>query len=368
MSDDAAAPNASGSTEIIMAKSGLSMISSLCGPFIFGCHEPDHPMTHYDVFNGDADGITALHQLRLAWPLESVLVTGVKRDVALLNRVDARGGDTVTVLDVSLDANRTPLLGLLERGVRVDWFDHHYAGSIPEDANLHAQIDDSPDVCASMLVDRHLSGRFRLWAVVGAFGDNLGAAARRLAASMEQRAERVAALQMLGESLNYNAYGDSEADLLVAPAELYAILHRYQDPFDFIESEPLVRILAEGQRQDMQRALSTEPEHALAGGRVFVLPDTAWSRRVRGVFANRLAVNSPKMAFAVLTPDDCRGYAVSVRAPLRARHGAQELCRLFPSGGGRVGAAGINHLPRERVPDFLREFERAFAPGARSGA
>ena len=59
-------------------------------------------MTHYDVFNGDADGICALHQLRLADPRESVLVTGVKRDINLVKRVSAETGDTVTVLDISL--------------------------------------------------------------------------------------------------------------------------------------------------------------------------------------------------------------------------------------------------------------------------
>ena len=55
-----------------------------------------------DVFNGDADGLCALHQLRLAEPAAAELVTGVKRDIALLERVAAAPGDLVTVLDVSL--------------------------------------------------------------------------------------------------------------------------------------------------------------------------------------------------------------------------------------------------------------------------
>jgi hypothetical protein len=63
-------------------------------------------MTHFDVFNGDADGLCALHQLRLAEPRDSVLVTGLKREIALAGRVDARPGDAVTVFDVSLGANR----------------------------------------------------------------------------------------------------------------------------------------------------------------------------------------------------------------------------------------------------------------------
>ncbi len=51
-----------------------------------------------DVFNGDADGICALIQLRLSQPAESKLITGVKRDIQLLQRVTATAGDKVTVL------------------------------------------------------------------------------------------------------------------------------------------------------------------------------------------------------------------------------------------------------------------------------
>ena len=58
-------------------------------------------MTNYDVFNGDTDGIFAWHQLRLAHPRDATLVTGVKRDVGLVGRVEAGEGDLVTVMDVS---------------------------------------------------------------------------------------------------------------------------------------------------------------------------------------------------------------------------------------------------------------------------
>ena len=55
-------------------------------------------MTHYYVFNGDADGLCALQQLRLAEAPQAVLVTGVKRDIQLLRRIEAGCGDQVTVL------------------------------------------------------------------------------------------------------------------------------------------------------------------------------------------------------------------------------------------------------------------------------
>ena len=60
---------------------------------------------HYDVFNGDADGILALVQLRLAEPKESTLITGVKRDISLLKQVDANNATSVTVLDISMEKN-----------------------------------------------------------------------------------------------------------------------------------------------------------------------------------------------------------------------------------------------------------------------
>ena len=62
-------------------------------------------MASFDVFNGDADGLCALHQLRLAEPRDSVLITGVKRDIGLLKKVQASAGDHITALDISLDKN-----------------------------------------------------------------------------------------------------------------------------------------------------------------------------------------------------------------------------------------------------------------------
>ena len=56
-------------------------------------------MTNYDVFNGDTDGIFAWHQLRLAHPRDAIIVTGVKRDVNLVARVNAVEGDLVTIMD-----------------------------------------------------------------------------------------------------------------------------------------------------------------------------------------------------------------------------------------------------------------------------
>jgi hypothetical protein len=109
----------------------------------------------------------------LAEPRDSVLVTGVKRNIGLLKEISATGGDHVVALDISLDKNRQALLDLLDLGVSITYVDHHFAGDIPIHPGLRAVIDPSSDVCTSLLVDRMLGGRFCTWAVVGAFGDGL---------------------------------------------------------------------------------------------------------------------------------------------------------------------------------------------------
>jgi len=315
---------------------------------------------HFDVFNGDADGLCALQQLRLATPRDAVLVTGVKRDIALLRRVPAEAGDAVTALDISLDVNRAALGELLERGVAVEYFDHHHAADIPSHPKLTAHIDGAPDVCTGILVDRHLGGAQRPWAVVAAYGDNLDAPATALAASIGLGNDEQALLRELGRDLAYNAYGDTEVDLIVHPAELFRVMHGYADPLRFARSETVLRTIGDSRHGDLASARAIAAETVSPGAAAWVLPDAAWSRRVRGAFGNELAHAFPQRAHAVLTPDGQGGYTVSVRAPLARPIGADALCRQFDSGGGRVGAAGINHLPRDQLELFLRRLAQAF--------
>ena len=317
-------------------------------------------MKYFDVFNGDADGICALHQLRLAEPLQADLVTGVKRDIALLERVAAAAGDRVTVLDVSLDRNRDALLRLLDLGVKVRYFDHHAAGELPSHAGLEAHIDQAGGVCTSMLVDRYLEGKFRVWAVVAAFGDQLPESALRLAGSLSLDAAQLQALRSLGESLNYNAYGETEADLMMPPAELYRVVRRFADPFRLIAEEELIGRLGAQRAADMERALSVTPYRSARDYDAFVLPDEPWSRRVSGSFANHLVRSDPARAHAVLTPNSRGGYAVSVRSRGAGGVSAADICRRFAGGGGRREAGGIDHLEASRVDDFLGVLEQSY--------
>ena len=316
-------------------------------------------MKFYDVFNGDADGICALHQFRLAYPREAALVSGVKRDIRLLGRVDAAAGDEVSVFDISLDVNREALVRTLAAGARVQWFDHHHAGEIPAAATLRAYIDTDANVCTSLIVDRHLQGRFRKWAVVAAFGDNLERPALAAAAAAALSADEIARLRTPGVCMNYNAYGETVEDLMFAPAELYARLRPFDDPADFLgETRDLERLQA-GRQQDLIMAAAQPVERVGDGARAVVLPDAAWSRRVIGEYANTLASEAPALAHTVLVRR-AGGYLVSLRAPLAKPAGAVALARGFASGGGREGAAGIDLLRESDVDRLLAALREAY--------
>ena len=316
---------------------------------------------NYDVFNGDADGICALQQLRLAVPVGSTLVTGVKRDISLLKRVQAEAGDEVTVLDISLDKNREDLRRILVLGAQVRYFDHHFAGEIPEHPALSVAIDPSPDVCTSLLVDRWLEGRFRKWAVTGAFGDNLDESARKAAVSLGLAEGELVKLRELGIYINYNAYGATTDDLFFPPDDLFRRLSGYDDPLHFIAEDATFVQLKDGYSDDMARSAGLVPHVQSDRHAVLVLSGEPWARRVSGVLGNQLARDNPERAHALLTQLPDGGYMVSVRAPLSLKEGADELCRQFPTGGGRKAAAGINHLPDNRFDDFVDKFGQRYS-------
>ncbi|MGH8746130.1 MAG: hypothetical protein ACREUK_06535, partial [Burkholderiales bacterium] len=263
----------------------------------------------------------------------------------------------VTVLDVSLERNRPALMALLERGVRVRYFDHHAAGEVPSHPGFEPHIDESAEVCTSILVDRYLQGRFRVWAVVAAFGDGMPEAARRLASDLNLEAAPLAALRALGENLNYNAYGDDEADLLVPPAQLYRSVSRFSDPFRLLDEESLLKRLDQERRADLARAMALAPHRNSGHADAYVLPNAHWARRVIGSFANQLAVAAPARVHAVVAPNTRGGYTISVRAPSGDEFSVARFCRAF-GGGGRRSAGGIDHLVPARLDALLDALER----------
>lgn len=313
---------------------------------------------HFDVFNGDADGICALIQLRLDQPRASQLITGIKRDIQLLDKFTVTSGDRITVLDISLQKNSARVNEFLSQGAHIFYVDHHQPGDIPKHPHLKTLINTDSSICTSLLVNQYLNGKYPLWAITAAFGDNLNHSAEQLAATLNLSKTELETLKNLGIYINYNGYGGCIDDLHFAPDRLYREMAEFQSPFDFIgDNHDIFTQLEQGYREDMANAQRLVPEYQSDAVAVFILPDTAWARRVNGVFGNFLANLHPSRAHAVITHNKDNDYQVGVRAPLSNKAGADELCSAFPTGGGRKAAAGINHLPGDQLSIFIKKFE-----------
>ncbi len=313
---------------------------------------------HFDVFNGDADGICALIQLRLDRPLASKLITGIKRDIQLLDKFTVSPGDHITVLDISLQKNSARVNEFLSQGAHIFYVDHHQPGDIPKHPHLKTLINTDSAICTSLLVNQYLNGKYPLWAITAAFGDNVNHSAEQLAASLNLSQTDLATLKDLGIYINYNGYGSCIDDLHFAPDKLYREMSGFKSPFDFIrDNHGIFEQLKQGYQEDMANAQRIEPEYQSNAVAVFILPDAAWARRVNGVFGNFLANLNPTRAHAVITHNKDNDYQVGVRAPLCNKTGADELCSAFPTGGGRKAAAGINHLPGDQLNIFIKKFE-----------
>jgi len=315
---------------------------------------------NFDIFNGDADGLCALHQLRLADPIESVLVTGVKRDIGLVQQVSAQSGDYLVVLDISFDKNREAIELALTQGASVVYYDHHYAGELPVNNNFSSFINTAAETCTSLIVNEQLQGKYVHWAITAAFGDNLHKQAIALAKQIGLNTLQTKQLEELGTLINYNGYGSTISDLYFPPDALYKIIHQYQSPFEFVQNEGAFLILKEGYESDLKAAQQVKADLDSEQYGIYILPNMAWAKRISGVYGNILTQQHPHRAHAVLTESDNENYVVSVRAPLENRTGADVLCRQFATGGGRKAAAGINQLAYSEYVTFVEKFKMQF--------
>ncbi|WP_076590608.1 acetyltransferase [Vibrio ostreicida] len=317
---------------------------------------------HYDVFNGDADGIISLLQLRLYEPKTSTLVTGIKRNIKLLEPLECQLGDSFTVLDISMESNRLALMRLLPLASHVFYADHHISGEIPQQDNLDAHLDFDPDTCTALIIDKWLGGRYHSWAIAAAYGDNLIAKANELAEHAQLTSVQQDQLQELGTLINYNGYGAKLTDLHFDPADLFVKLLAYDDPFAVIaDQDSPYHALKLAYQHDMEKALAITPRQCSESLRLFELPNEAYSRRIIGAYGNLLANQTPNRAHAVLTENDEVSYSVSLRAPLNNKQGAGAICAQFSTGGGRAGAAGINRLPKKQLAEFVLAVESYYA-------
>ena len=324
-------------------------------------------MADFDLFNGDADGIFSLIQLRQRDPRpDAERVTGVKRDIKLFGRIADRvkPGDRVTALDISMAKNTAPLTRVLETGAEVFYCDHHQTGDVPDSDRLTVLTSDARETCTAFLIDGYLRGTGSAWAVCGAYGDNFGGLAERIAKARGLDVP-MGRLRELGELVNYNAYGLSLDDLHFDPGVLYATLLDYPDPVAFLDAgTDTYRTLKDGYDSDWEVAQSAREISVSDTGQVLSLPARAASNRISGLFGNALVDEEPDKAFAILTelPSERDAeYRVSIRAPRsRAAGSASELAAQF-GGGGRAAAAGVDRLSDRDLARFVDAFHSTFA-------
>jgi hypothetical protein len=311
-------------------------------------------MKNFDVFNGDADGLCAIHQFRLANPEKANLVTGTKHDKSLLKNINVSRGDGIVVMDLPLDSNYEDILRLLDEGAKITYFDHHSHKNTISNDNFSPYIDLSSNTCTSIIVNDYLSGAYKLWAIVGAFGDNIRKKAFEMSEKLGLSNQDTHQLSILGEYLNYNSYGLSMDDLHISPYKIYDTLSQYDNPFKFMSESSEFEMLKHCIKNDYNNANQIQPLMQNDKLEIYILPDASWARRINGSFANQLANMNPEKAHAILTPHKGEeNYLVNLRAPLVKPEGADKLCVQFSTGGGRQGAAGINKLLKKDMKLFF---------------
>ncbi|MCH8502439.1 MAG: DHH family phosphoesterase [Aliidiomarina sp.] len=330
-------------------------------------------MKYIDVFNGDADGIFSLIQLRKVWPQESRLVTGVKRDNALVRQITSQEADGahLSILDISFDKNTDELARVLERAESVLYVDHHQAKTLFEHPKLTCRLDYAADKCTGLLLRDYLVDNavlteemrhnLSLWAITAAYGDGLDKVADAQADTLDLSASQRAQLRELGILVNYNGYGAHVTDLHFAPDDLYQRLQRYDSPFAVVAdaNSPYSRLKA---GYDSDLALAEQSDVLIENDTLIAiqLADAPWSRRISGTFGNLLATGNPNKAIVIATQNVAKGgepatLTISLRAPKNNLQGAGDICASFPTGGGRAGAAGVNALPVANLVKFINQ-------------
>ncbi|MED7787540.1 DHH family phosphoesterase [Francisella sp. 19X1-34] len=319
-----------------------------------------------DIFNGDADGILSLIQLRKAFPVLSddyKLVTGVKRDISLCKNISNKDADgaIVTVLDISYDKNYQDIERLLGYVSQISYFDHHQANKLISNQKLKAHINTSADICTALLVSNSLYRKYHLWAIVAAYGDNLFHIANNEADMLNLKDDQRAQLKELGMLINYNSYGDTVDDLYYHPADLYYELIKYETPFDVVaDKESCFYKLREGYANDI-KSLDNFKCEDFNNLKLIKLPNAPWARRISGTLGNDLANKFRDKAIIVATAKNDDNYLISLRAPKTKPFGAASICSLFSTGGGRETAAGVNDLPSEMLDIFIKNVDSSYS-------
>lgn len=315
-------------------------------------------MKYYDIFNGDADGLISLHQYRMFFPKKSKPISGVKRDVKLLRHVLNVKKSIITVFDISHRSNADYVESILSNSNKITWFDHHEADYYRPGNNFRMNLDSDPNCCTSWLVDQYIDGAHRPWTLAAAYGDNMDSLVERINPAFSEHTLKV--LKEVGQTLNYNGYGNTIEDLNADPVDVYNDMKQYESPFKYKRDSELYGMIHAQMLKDAADLASSDILYNDTNIDVVLLPDTKAAVRYSGIYSNQLTTDNPNKAFAVLTRVE-GGYRVSIRAPKNAPVGASAVALQFATGGGREKAAGINLLPVDEYDKFVGALQKQFS-------
>jgi hypothetical protein len=157
--------------------------------------------------------------------------------------------------------------------------------------------------------------------------------------------------------LNYNAYGETVADLHLHPAALYEAMAGYAEPLDFVDQSEEFRRLREGIEADRSQRQGLKAHWSSAQMLVYVLPALAWARRLSGTLANELVNLCPLQSIVLCTPRTDGDYVISIRMSAISALRADVFCSRYPGGGGRHGAGGVDRLAPGELQRFIAAFD-----------
>ena len=323
-------------------------------------------MPHFDVFNGDADGLCALHQLRLAEPADAVArhrPEARHRAARARRRRGRRPGHGARRLARPQSrraraAARARRAGALVRppprgrdpGAPAPRGAHrHGAGDLHERDRRPAPRRALPRVGGRRRVRRQPRAHRRR--------------ARRLdrprAPASSRRCARSARISTTTPTATPRRTCSSR------PPSSTARSRRTPTRCGSPRRRRCVAKLRAGRLADMGARSRWRP----IGRASTCYPTPTGRDGSSGTLANDLAARAPDRAHAVLVPCPNDGYRVSIRAPRAAPNGCAALAREFATGGGREAAAGIDHLPvAERSSDSSSDSGRRFRGAERHAA
>ncbi len=328
-------------------------VSSL-GPLVF-------------LFNGDADGLIAQRILEMHLGAPDLRITGLKRDIKLLQKLPPMEAGHIHALDISLRQNQPELLTILAKeNLNVTWYDHHDPGEVEPHPRLHLHIYQSSGTCSAVIVNAVFGRQQGLWAAMAAFGDAVPDTAKALIDEVGVSHAESNLLQRSGILLNYNAYGEKISDVLFDPADLAKRMSQFTSALDFCQEESIFGPLTQQFVSDQSMCKNLTALNDSEAAQAYLAPDAPWARRYLATWANEHILDHPLQALALIHPRAGGDFQVSIRAP-RGTPGvvpsAASLASEFTTGGGRKLAAGINVLPAHDLERFVKRFERFFAGG-----